>query len=76
MPGVDELTRLPDLTRDEYETLLLMLGFATGAAVKENNNKLAVSFLRLANKINENNPRWIRYEIPQEQTDGNQPQQP
>lgn len=52
------------LTRQQYETLLLMLGFATGAAHAQNNQSMAGSFLRLANEINKNNPDWTAYEVP------------
>ena len=44
---------------------VFMLGYATGAAMKEELENLAISFLRLANKLNMNNPNWIRYEIPE-----------
>lgn len=49
------------LSRDDYETLLLMLGVATAAV---NDGKLACSFLRLANEINKNNRDWRPYDVP------------
>lgn len=52
------------LNADEYATLLIMNGYAAGAAFKENNKKLAYAFLRLANAINKDNPRWTPYDVP------------
>jgi hypothetical protein len=57
------------LTRDQYETLLLALGTAAGAAHGQGNEELFVAFLRLANKINTNNPNWKPYELPPERKD-------
>jgi hypothetical protein len=53
------------LTGDEYQRLLLLTGYATGAAMKDD-PKLAYSFLDLANRINRDNPRWTPYAIPEE----------
>jgi len=53
------------LTRDEFEVLLLMMGYATGAAFKEN-PRLAHSFLELANRVNKDSPNWKPYQIPDE----------
>ena len=53
-----------ELTDDEYMQLLIMMGYATGAAMKQD-RKLADNFLRLANAVNKNNPRWTRYEVPE-----------
>jgi hypothetical protein len=52
------------LTRDQYETLLLALGLAAGAAHGQGNEKLFIGLLRLANEINKNNPNWQPYELP------------
>jgi hypothetical protein len=52
------------LTRDQYETLLLALGTAAGAAHSQKQNELFIAFLRLANEINKNNPNWQPYELP------------
>ena len=54
------------LDDDQYDSLLLMLGYATCAAMKEGNRRLAYSFVKLANAINRDNPRWRPYEIPDE----------
>ena len=49
------------LESKDYESLLLCLGMATGYAVKEGNQKIANSFLELANRINLGNPDWTPY---------------
>lgn len=54
------------LTRNEWDALILMAGMATGAAFKNCTAKLAFSFLAIANKMNEGNPNWVPYEIPEE----------
>lgn len=53
------------LSRDDFETLLLMAGYAVGAAVKDRERRLAVRFLRLTNTINKDNPNYIPYEVPE-----------
>ena len=55
-----------DLTDDEFNKLLLLFGYATGAAMVRDQKSLAYGFLALANRINQNNPNWIPYEIPKE----------
>jgi hypothetical protein len=54
------------ITGNEYMQLLLMMGYATGAASREEDQPLLRSFLRLANSINKDNPKWIPYEVPEE----------
>jgi hypothetical protein len=51
------------LTRAQFETLLLALGMATGAAVQAENTELAHSIVRLTNIINHSNPDWVPYAI-------------
>jgi hypothetical protein len=57
------------LTRDQYETLLVALGYAAGAAVAREEHKLFFAFLRLTNEINKNNPNYRPYEVPPERKD-------
>jgi hypothetical protein len=57
---IPELT----LTDDEQDVLLIALGYATGAAMKDNDRKLGYAILRLTNKLNENNPNYVPYQIP------------
>jgi hypothetical protein len=52
------------LTREHFETLLLALATAAGAAHSKKQNELFIAFLRLANEINKNNPNWQPYELP------------
>lgn len=56
-----------ELTDDEFDTLLLMCGYAAGAASNHDDRRLANGFLRIANAINRNNPQWIPYEIPEKE---------
>jgi uncharacterized protein YfaT (DUF1175 family) len=53
------------ITNSEYMMLLVMMGYATGAASQQD-QALFRSFLRLANSINKDNPKWIPYEVPEE----------
>lgn len=55
-----------ELTRDEFELLLIALGYATSRAIQEHDHGQMVRFLRLANSVNKNNPSWKAYEIPEE----------
>lgn len=52
---------LIDISKDEYLELLLMLGYAIGAASRP----FQKSWLRLVNSINEGNPQFTPYEIPE-----------
>ncbi len=57
------------ITHNEYTTLLLALGYALGAAIKGGDPPaLAQSFLRLANTINDGNPDWEPYYVPDPDT--------
>jgi hypothetical protein len=51
-----------ELSNDEFDRLLIALGYATGAAYQRDSD-LADSFLRLANLINKDNPRWTPYKV-------------
>ena len=51
-----------ELSNDEFDRLLIALGYATGAA-RQQHGDLADSFLRLANLINKDNPRWTPYKV-------------
>lgn len=55
-----------ELTDEEFNDLLVMCGYALGAAVMRDEPKLARRFLVLGNQINQHNPRWTPYEIPEE----------
>jgi hypothetical protein len=53
-----------DISQDEFDELLLALGYAAGDLMREGGNPYAM--LRLANSINEGNPAWTPYELPPE----------
>jgi hypothetical protein len=57
-----------ELTHDEFDTLLLMCGYAAGAAFDKGDRRLCNGFITLANAINRDNPRWIPYQIPPEES--------
>jgi hypothetical protein len=52
------------LTFDEFQCLLLSMGFAFGSAMQQNDPRLAYSFLHIANQVNKSNPHWKPYVIP------------
>lgn len=52
------------LNDEEFDTLLVMCGYATG--VVSDNRPLMNTFLRVANRINEGNEKWTPYEVPEE----------
>lgn len=58
--------RVFQLSEEDYEALLLLLGYACATAHEQNNRLLARRFLRLANTINKDNPQWTPYEIAEE----------
>lgn len=50
-----------ELTSDQFDSLLLQLGYAAGAATLR--GEPLHRFLRLVNAINEGNPDWTPYEV-------------
>jgi hypothetical protein len=57
--------KIPDLTDDESSLLIIAMGLA-GVASCEHNIELFYDLMRLANKVNLNNPRWIPYKVPEQ----------
>lgn len=53
------------LSVDDYDRLLIMMGFATGAAFKKDVH-MAYQFVDLVNRINRGNPKFRPYAIPKE----------
>jgi hypothetical protein len=47
------------------DMLSVALGYATGAAFKDNNPKLARAFIALTNSVQKNNPNYVPYEVPE-----------
>ncbi len=57
------------ISHGDYTLLLLALGYALGAAMKTNDlPSFAQSFLRLSNTINDGNPDWEPYFVPDPDT--------
>lgn len=54
------------LTPDEFDLLLSMAGVATGFMMAQGKKRLAYSFVRLVNRLNENNPDFTPYTIPRD----------
>jgi len=52
-----------ELSEDDHDMLLLMMEYATGAALKSGDNGMADNFLRLANTIEKDNPNYTPYEV-------------
>ena len=49
------------LNHQNYDSLLLCLGYAAGSALKQSEYRLADSFLQLANVVNQGNSQWRPY---------------
>jgi hypothetical protein len=62
--GMDDVTFT--LAQGEYEILLIMMGYAANAAFRNREGSLGCMFIRVANKVNENNPNWVPYQMPSE----------
>jgi hypothetical protein len=60
------------LTREEFDALILVLGIATGQAFKTGMKKHAYMLLSLANAVNKDNPNWRPYDIPPEFAHGSE----
>lgn len=54
---------LIDISTDDFNSLLLCLGYATGAARDKATRN---AWLRLANAVNEGNPDWTPYDVPEQ----------
>lgn len=54
------------LSPNDYDLLLIMLGYAVGAAAERKDRHVLRIFLRLTNEINKNNPNFRPYELPPE----------
>lgn len=52
-----------EMTRDDFEEILMMTGFAAGAARDPTHFWM---WMKLANRMNATNPRFVQYEIPKE----------
>jgi hypothetical protein len=54
------------LSEDEYVSLLLAIGYATGAASLRGDGGYVGRLFRLANAVNRDNPAWTPYQVPEE----------
>lgn len=55
-----------ELTEEQFQTLLFVTGYATGAAFRDGLPRLAYRYVQLINEINKDNPKFIPYAIPAE----------
>ena len=53
-----------EFSQHDYETLLLTLGFASGALLAQGDRPLFYRVLELSNRINRDNPNWTQFELP------------
>lgn len=54
------------VTQEEFDELLLVLGYAGGSAAREQNRWMLPMSLRLVNRLNTGNPDFRPYEVPGE----------
>lgn len=52
-----------ELTQDEYATMSLMCGYAAGAAFKAGDQRLANSFVHMANRLHSGDPNFVPYAV-------------
>ena len=52
------------MTRADYDALLLMMAIATMTAFTAEMDKLANTFVEIANQVNRSHPHWKPYWIP------------
>jgi len=56
-----------EMTREQYDSLMTMLGFALGAVMAQIDDKeMFYSWLSFTNELNNGNPNFTPYEIPEE----------
>lgn len=58
-----------EMTRDDYDRLTLMLGFAVGAVMRTGDMRMFYTWLRFTNELNNGNPNFTPYKIPPEFTE-------
>lgn len=54
------------VSREDYDRLLLALGMAAACARRDLDESAFWSLIDLANRLNTGNPRFTEYEIPEE----------
>jgi hypothetical protein len=55
-----------EMTRDDFDRLLIMVGCACGNAMRIGGSRQFYSWLEFANELNNGNPDFTPYEIPEE----------
>jgi hypothetical protein len=55
-----------EMTAADFDELLLVLGYAAGAASKDGQQAFFWRCLRLANNLNQGNANFMPYQIPEE----------
>lgn len=55
-----------EMTREDFQRLMLMGGYAAGAAMRANDQMMFWKWMRFANELNAGNPTFIPYTIPPE----------
>lgn len=54
-----------EMAQEEFSTLLLALGYATGAARKNGELRYSWQLIDLVNRMNATNPEFVPYAIPE-----------
>lgn len=55
-----------EMSREDFQRLVLLTGFAAGVASREGDKKTFWGWIDFANRLNATNPRYTPYEIPEE----------
>lgn len=52
-----------EMSEEEHDRLICMMGYAVGAAMRQDSD-LGWGWIRLVNRLNEGNPDFVPYKIP------------
>jgi hypothetical protein len=63
------------MSRDDFDRLTLMLGFALGGALRDSDRRQFYAWLAFVNELNATNPDFTPYEIPEEFRSAQQPEE-
>jgi len=55
-----------EMTRGDYENLLVAVGIAAGVAHQDANKQHFWNWIDFANRLNAGNPRFTLYEVPED----------
>lgn len=59
-----------EMTADDYNALLIMLGYAAGSAEKDGEHGRRREMQRFFNEMNRTNPNFTPYEVPPKEPTG------